>query len=288
MSYIQTQPPVSAANLMSLIGSINPASANAFDGVVLSNLIRVCYECALKTGELVRLSIGDVAQKGVVGNVMRVDDVDVPLSTIAKQILQNHMHHLKMSGYKMYPTSPLFPTKIKSRYYERRLNAHFKKITIAEITLEQVRQAGVCDFYENLKVNQLSPAECLRKTAEFARISAKHTEFLLVGRIQPTGTKDDPYFKRLGEISRLEGKLLISGITANRREIKMFRRDIGADKELSAQDKKNLNLFLDDSIRNTPKYRRLRPARIPELGHIYLIDRMDKAFAETKKDTNEE
>ena len=129
MRYIKTYPPVPEADIENLFTTIEPVKTPTIDGVVLSNLVRVCYECTLKTGELIGMSIQDVAKKGSVGDFMKVgeDEKKVKLSSDAKQILQNHIDYLKRNGYRLYPTSPLFPTKKNIRYHGRLLDNHLKK-----------------------------------------------------------------------------------------------------------------------------------------------------------------
>ena len=97
------------------------------DGIVLSNLVRVCHECALKKSELIELSVGDVAKGGVVGDVMQIGESKVSLSQQAKQVLQDHIDYLKKNDYRMYPTYPLFPARNKKRYTPKNLDNHLKE-----------------------------------------------------------------------------------------------------------------------------------------------------------------
>ena len=129
MDYIKTRAPVSEQDIENLITTIESVKTPTIDGVVLSNLVRVCYECALRKRELIGLSIKDVAKKGSVGDFMKVgeDEKKVKLSSDAKQILQNHIDYLKRNGYRLYPTYPLFPTKKNERYNGRLLDNHLKK-----------------------------------------------------------------------------------------------------------------------------------------------------------------
>jgi integrase len=127
MGYIQTRPPVGAADIDDLIARLDSVKTSKIDGVVLSNLFRVCCECALKKSELIELSIEDVAKGGIVRDILRVGDSELRLSGQAKQVLQNHIDYLKKSGYRLYPTKPLFPTRKKTRYTEKTLGNHLKK-----------------------------------------------------------------------------------------------------------------------------------------------------------------
>lgn len=127
MNYIKTPPPVSAAEIEDLIARLKLVKTSSIDGIVLSNLVRVCHECALKKGELIELSVGDVAKGGVIGDVMQIGESKVSLSHQAKQALQNHVDYLKKNDYRMYPTYPLFPARNKKRYTPRNLDNHMKE-----------------------------------------------------------------------------------------------------------------------------------------------------------------
>jgi site-specific recombinase XerD len=100
---------------------------------VLSDLVRLCNECGLKKSELIGLSVGDVAKGGVVRDVMRIGEDEIILSDPAKQRLQNHIDYLRQSGYRLYPTYPLFPTRWKIRYLAKTLDNHLKAAQAVEI-----------------------------------------------------------------------------------------------------------------------------------------------------------
>ena len=93
MDYIETRPPVSRADIEDLLTKVESVKTQAIDGAVLSNLIRICHECMLKKGELIKLSVRDVAKRGVVGDVMQVGEDKVILSGPAKQMLDASSHH---------------------------------------------------------------------------------------------------------------------------------------------------------------------------------------------------
>ena len=133
MDYIETRPPVSRADIEDLLTKVESVKTQAIDKAVLSNLIRICHECMLKKGELIKLSVRDVAKGGVVEDVMRVGGNKVILSKPARQVLQNHIDYLKKNGYRLYPTSPLFPTRKKARYTEKTLDNHLKEAQNVEI-----------------------------------------------------------------------------------------------------------------------------------------------------------
>ncbi len=129
MGYIETRPPLTAAEIEEFITRLESVKTNAIDGVVLSNLVRACFELALKKKELIDLSIGDVAKGGVVSDIIRVGDYELNLLELpqAKKMLQGHIDYLKKKGYQLYSNKPLFPTKKKVRYSEKNLDNHLNK-----------------------------------------------------------------------------------------------------------------------------------------------------------------
>ena len=127
MDYIETRPPVTATVIEDLIARLESVKTSNIDGVVLSNLVRLCNECGLKKSELIDLSVGDVAKAGGVGNAMQIGGTEVSLPSQAMQVLQDHIDYLKKNGYRMHPTKPLFPTRKKVRYSAKTLDNHLKE-----------------------------------------------------------------------------------------------------------------------------------------------------------------
>jgi integrase len=135
MAYIVTKPPVSETEIEDAINRIASVKTGAIDGVVLSNLVRLCNECGLKKSELIDLSVGDVAKGGVVGDIMRAGNSELRFSEQpqVKKMLQSHIDYLKKNGYQMYPAYPLFPTRRKMRYSAKTLDNHLKKAQSAKM-----------------------------------------------------------------------------------------------------------------------------------------------------------
>jgi site-specific recombinase XerD len=127
MDYIETRPPVTATVIEDLIARLESVKTSNIDGVVLSNLVRLCNECGLKKSELIDLSVGDVAKAGGVGNAMQIGGTEVSLPSQAMQVLQDHIDYLKKNRYRLFPTDPLFPTKKRTRYSEKTLDNHLKE-----------------------------------------------------------------------------------------------------------------------------------------------------------------
>ena len=288
MNCIQTKSPLLIKDFAALATRMGSVQSASFDGVVLSNLAWTCYECALRKGELIKMSIGDVASKAVVGNKMRIDGGDkkdklLALSGFAKQLLQNHLKHLKDSGYKMYPMSPLFPTKRKTRYPERSLQNHWKKICDAcgtEISLEEVRQGGICNYYDSLKANRLSPRDCLKNTAEYARITERHAADLLGDQIQPTGNKPNVLYDHLEEIEKFEMDSEKTGV--NCKEAFRILKKINRDSELDADEKKELKSALKIFIKEFKPKSNQNSVPVEEPTHRSLSERIREFIASSK------
>ena len=228
--YEQTRPPLSKEMIDTLTGELERVKTSNIDGVVLANLIRTCYELGLKRRQLIDLSIGDVAERGIVEKYIQVtgpqtvgsevrEKIEKPLEKGSWRMLQIHINYLKEKGYRRYRTSPLFPTRKNERFTESKLTKHLKNaLTVinetddeivasghgnennlnTDIPLDKIRQAGICAYYNRLMEQGLSASECLRQTKESADIkSGAHLKNLLKGEIQITGGKQPPVFQAL-------------------------------------------------------------------------------------------
>jgi len=217
VEYIQTRPPMTQTEREDLIARVESAKSKNFDGFILSNLVRTSHACALKKAELIKLSIMDVASGGKVREFMEVGDSVIGLSGQAKKFLQGHIDYLKTMKYKMEPQSPLFPTTKGRRYTAKTLDNHLKgaqnpveqskKASDSDkthIELEQIRQAGICNYYDKLRQKGYSASQCIDETKIFARHkSYRATKDLLAGTIQPTGKKVNAVQEYLEEIEEI-------------------------------------------------------------------------------------
>lgn len=237
MYYILIRPPVSNSTIIKCIRDMLSERTRAFDGVVLSNLVGVCYECALKKNELVSLSIRDVATKGEVHETLLVNGSRIELAGNAIKIFKKHIDYMKTKSYRMYPTSPLFPAVNNKRYSERNLHNHLQKVFGDDIKLglERIRQAGICNFYEKMKIKRHSPKQCLELTARFARNSERHTEDLLQGKIQTSGKKISPFSLYLKKIGEIESKSI--HVDERLKRIDDLRIHIGNDEKLNDESR---------------------------------------------------
>ncbi len=216
MDYLKSKSPITKGQIKALFSVVEQVKTAKIDGVVLSNLLKLCYFCGLRKGELIGLSIRNVSQKRIVKDKITIDGHEVVLVLHAKKLLERHIKYLKENGYRLYSSRPLFPTRDKEPYKERTLQNHLKKIfndMPDTISLEQIRKAAVCHFYDDLKRAAERPQACLEKTSDFARISLRATENLLLDKIQPIDAKPNlanPVDIYLKEIEDLKSSLLNS------------------------------------------------------------------------------
>jgi len=252
MDHLKTKSPLTKGQTQALFNNVAQAKTANIDGVVLSNLLKLCYLCGLRKGELIGLSIKDVTQKLVVKDTINIDGREVILSSEAKTLLQRHIKYLKANGYRLYSSRPLFPTRKKEPYKERTLQNHLEKyfsaISDEKIGLEKIRKAAICHFYDDLKKAGERPQACLEKTADFARISLRSTENLLLDQIQPTGAKPDPVGAYLKEIENLVRNLRNSEDPKDREDRDAIRRKIENDPDLKPNEKDALKKSLNNSV----------------------------------------
>jgi hypothetical protein len=273
--YEQTRPPLSKAMIDTLTGKLERAKISKIDRVVLANLIRTCYELGLKRRQLIDLSIGDVAERGIVGKYIQVsgsqtvgsearEKMGKPLEKGAWRMIQIHLNYLKEKRYRRYRTSPLFPTREKVRFTESTLAKHLEKALKAinetedrnaaagygngnnfnaDILLDKIRQAGICAYYDRLRAQGLSPSQCLKQTKEFAGIKrVPHLRNLLRGQIQITGKKTNPVAKYLEQIEAAERS---GNPYARRKAYDRISRAIADDPKLSTRQKRELELIIE-------------------------------------------
>jgi len=121
------------------------------------------------------------------------------------------------------------------------------------INLEKIRQAGICRRYEQLKKQGLSPRECLKKTADFARISERHAKGILKDQKQPTGRKTSSVSEYLEKIEMAESALKKAYNQKTDQTYEEILREIQHDPNLNEEEKRALQSALDSSKQETKK-----------------------------------
>ena len=140
------------------------------------------------------------------------------------------------------------------------------------INLEQIRQAGICSHYDNLKKQGVSSKECFEQTREFARNSPKQLSGILGGRIQPTGEKEDLFRKYLKEFQMVKSELLKTGSISKNRTFSEIRRAIEQDPKLNADEKQALKSEIEHTIKEVEKLSQKQDKPTPEPQFGSLVD----------------
>jgi hypothetical protein len=199
MTYLITRPPLGEQDIHQLIHVIQGITNPFRDGRVLSTLVLVCYHFALKRKDLIGLTIGDAFKRsGEVRESVRVGEMGVVSNANVTTVLQDYRTYLRERGYSRRQPAPLFPTKDAKRYEVKQLQYDlqdcFSRFSHG-ITLEMIRQAGICGHYERKRQEGVPPGICFNETVRFARITPKQTIAILTGRKIPTGHKEDPFYR---------------------------------------------------------------------------------------------
>ena len=190
---------ISRDDINNLAENIETINTKKIDGGVLANLIRTCFGCALKTKEIIEITIGDVAENGVVQDKIKKPPIN--LSTSVKQMLQDHLGYLKQKGYCVYSEKPLFPAVGGSEYGGRTLNNHLKKAMGEEYRpLSKIRNAGIRQYYNELKKSKKDESELVWKTSEFARLSDNQVKDLQRSKKTVRKAKPNHFSEYLREI----------------------------------------------------------------------------------------
>lgn len=153
--YLTTQPPISSFILNLKIEQME--KNQSVDGIILSNLLKLCNICALKKNELIDLRIKDVldARKDIRDRIKVRGADEVLVEDKHAYLIKNHIEYIDDKRYRTSRFSPFFPDRKGEKYSPRKLQYdldRFLKDDVHEkITLEKVRQAGICKFYDDQK-----------------------------------------------------------------------------------------------------------------------------------------
>ena len=117
------------------------------------------------------------------------------------------------------------------------------------IGLEQIRQAGICNYYDKLRQKGYSASQCIDETKLFARHkSYRATKDLLAGKIQPTGKKVNPVQEYLEEIEEIISPKKFK--IRKKRTPPEIRHAIEKDSDLNIDEKQILKKELEVTIKN--------------------------------------
>jgi hypothetical protein len=188
------------------IGQINTPN---IDGKIISNILRLCYLCALKKGELINLNIENFTEKGgVVLDEIKLGSNLQVLSKPVKRLIDCHYKYLGKNRYKRYRKSPLFPAKTGQRYKSRKLQNHIDQICLkfnVGLGLEKIRQYGIYKSYKGFLNQGKSREEALSLAGRFGRLnSEKHIQNLINKIYREESLLDDHYSRYWKQIENFQ------------------------------------------------------------------------------------
>lgn len=246
---MKSRPALIAKNsIPTLFQRIEAFSSRSIDGKILAGILKMAYHCALKKGEILDLTVNDItAGPGRrIAQKINVGGEKILINPQVKSFLKANLKHLRVRGYQISSTSPLFPVPVKKtikqrthqgvqgeKYDPRKLGFHLRKATTGIKgwrNLEHIRQAGICDFYDQEVSKGTPPDEALQATMEFAR--CKTEEFvggILASprgniSITPPPTKLQKMLSSLSEIGLSNDQLI--------KRAKRFCRALDKDKTI--------------------------------------------------------
>lgn len=189
------------------------------DGTIVTNALRLVYNCGLSKDEVTELKIGDVRNRnGEILDEIQMDNHRIPITHV-KEIIQNHLAHLKDKRYSRAQNAPMFPMRNGSPYGDQ-IYRDLAKIELSlddgfrgyGIGINGIRHAGICNYYDSQKSNNLRSMECLWKTMGFARATEETIITVLRGQIEQTRDDEMQYHRerilRMIEETLEEGKVL--------------------------------------------------------------------------------
>jgi hypothetical protein len=153
------------------------------------------------------------------------------------------------------------PPDIKSVEQSKKASDNAK----THIALEQIRQAGICNYYDKLRQKGLSASQCIDETKIFARHkSYRATKDLLAGQIQPTGIKESSFSKYLKAIEDVKWELARTGSVKKGQNFPDIQRAIERDAKLDNEEKKALISDIENSIKEVDELSRKINVPTPE------------------------
>jgi len=252
MIYIHIAPLITEDEFLKTLKKVETIYTATIDGMIISNLVRLCYFIALKKGELIDINVGDVTGKGgTVLDKIKVGTKELCLTDEAKIVIVNHYNYLGRKGYKRYKGSPFFPTKKDQRYKAKTLRNHlnsvFDKFNFS-VQLEKIKQSGINRFYNNCLKNGDTEEKCLEKTATFARFdSSKFLSDLLIklrkSEHEHEATKKTPFMSYVSLITSLS---LTKNYDNKKRRLNSVLKKIYKDSRLSDSEKESLKIKIEN------------------------------------------
>lgn len=268
-NFLETKPPITKKDFDNLIDEVKKCGYKKFDPEVLTKLLLLCYQCALKKSELINLKIGDVFKNDFITDAIEIGESRLELGSTTKRILMNYSHHLRDNGYKTQPQSPLFPTVNKNFYKKKTLQNHLKEVSAGKIGLNKIRKLAICCYYDNLTKTNAAPQECLKKTSAFARLRERSTAQLLTDQIQPAGKQFNVTAYYLEKIEKAKSKYDKNGQTT--KPLEEISEELDKETRLNTKD---INFFRKqiENIKKSAPEPHFKSDDESEKSHESIID----------------
>ena len=172
--------------------------------------LKLVYEHALKRYQLIHiigLEIADILDDNHrIGDQVRIPYKkkgellyrSISFRSNSKKLMYDHLTYLDSAGYSTDLTSALFPKNKKGEYYTRKtFDRQLKKCVgyyyRKTITLEDIRQASIRNYYDSLANLDFGMKKYrLQLAADFAGCDLKQTRNIVTGEI-PLKTISDEY-----------------------------------------------------------------------------------------------
>jgi integrase len=219
LSHIRTKPPIPYAIIEWLINDIEHGQDNhkllrqfkanlnfAYlrNGRVLATALKFAYFLGFSTGEILQLRVRHVLDENLtVRGAISFDGNQINIGHLTQTIAEYCSYLRTIYGKKFQLDLPLFPDMKKKKSYKkvaydkstivRHIN-YFSEVTGYDITIEKIRQSGICRFYDGLGATRPGyhvQSDALESTAKFARVeSARHAYHILIGKIDEWGGRE--------------------------------------------------------------------------------------------------
>jgi len=199
-----------------LFDKIEGFHTHFISGHVISNALRLVYYCGLSKDEVFGLKIKDVkGSGGEIFDQIEIQGARIPITNV-KDIIQSNFNHLRERRYSHAQNAPLFPKKNGSPYNDE-IYKHLYKVEFKledefrgyGIGIENIKRAGICNYYEELKSEEKHPDLCLLETAIYARKSVDTVRNIIEGHLDEP--KDTTMQCLQGCISRRINETLCRG-----------------------------------------------------------------------------
>ncbi|BEQ13877.1 hypothetical protein [Desulfoferula mesophila] len=183
-SPIRVNPRISEMEFRNLADQVRNTKYEDIDTNVLSTAMEMAYYHGWSRKKLINTKVRDVLKD------------DGTLIDEYQDFLNEHLKYIRSKFADHGDDMPLFPGKNGKKYVERTFNRNLESIqekitainSLAMVTFEDLRQAGLCRYYKKA-LSQYPAEEAFRKTMEHAGIKQRRAlrDLLTKGKGQRQG-----------------------------------------------------------------------------------------------------